>query len=282
MALSDQLQLVNCGVAELADAQALSDAVGWNQTVDDWLLFIRHGKTTGYRNDRAKLVATAAALAYGETKGWVSMVLVAEPWRHQGLATRLLNISIDHLRQCGATPHLDATPAGAPAYRKAGFAQGFTLSRWQGTATSSSTAGPASICRAERLDLEWAIPLDVAANGMERGFLLHDFLARAGTRAWAMRDRTGFVIRRQGRRAAQIGPLVACDEHTATALLLAALDNTGGPVFLDLPDRWHGLAQALAGRGFVVQRSFVRMALGGADLHAANDTLFVLAGPEFG
>ncbi|HQX61772.1 MAG TPA: hypothetical protein PLT77_21805, partial [Burkholderiaceae bacterium] len=65
MALSDQLRLVACGEAELADAQALSDAAGWNQTADDWQLFMQHGKTIGYRHPAGRLVATAAALPYG-------------------------------------------------------------------------------------------------------------------------------------------------------------------------------------------------------------------------
>ena len=68
----------------------------------------------------------------------------------------------------------------------------------------------------------------------------------------------------------------------ATALLGAALDLPQGPVFLDLPDRWDGLAARLRGRGFAVQRPFVRMALGERPMQAANDQLFVLAGPEFG
>lgn len=282
MALSDQLRLVACGEAELADAQALSDAAGWNQTADDWQLFMQHGKTIGYRHPAGRLVATAAALPYGNAKGWVAMVLVAEAWRHQGLATQLLQIGIDHLRQRGAIPYLDATPAGAPTYRKAGFQAGFALSRWEGTTSPAGQALPAPMRAAEPDDLAWIIALDAAANSVTRDFLLQDFLARSTSQAWVMRDQSGFVIRRQGRRAAQIGPLVARDEDTATALLGAALDLSQGPVFLDLPDRWDGLAARLRGRGFAVQRPFVRMALGERPMQAANDQLFVLAGPEFG
>lgn len=282
MALSDQLRLVDCGEAELADAQALSGAAGWNQTADDWRLFMRHGKTIGYRNAAGQLVATAAALPYGNAKGWVAMVLVTEAWRHQGLATRLLHICIDHLRARGVTPYLDATPAGAPTYRKAGFQSGFALSRWEGMTSQCGQPLPAPMRAAVHDDLGWIIGLDAAANGIRRDFLLQDFLARNDSCAWVMRDQSGFVIRRQGRRATQIGPLVANDESAAIALLNSALDLADAAVFLDLPDRWHSLAALLRERGFAVQRSFVRMALGAIAPPAANDALFVLAGPEFG
>ncbi len=276
------LHRVDCGVADVADALALSDAAGWNQTADDWRLFMQHGRTIGLRTDEAALIATAAALPYGNTKGWISMVLVAGPWRHQGLATRLLATAVEHLRQHGVTPHLDATPAGVPAYRKAGFRAGFGLTRWEAQTAATGAPLPDSVRRADQVDLASLARLDAAANGMDRRFLLQDLLARAGTRAWATRDGSGFVIRRQGRRAAQIGPLVAASEQAAMVLLQTAIDDLAGPVFLDLPDRWQLVASALARRGFVVQRPFVRMALGSADLDAANDHLYVLAGPEFG
>lgn len=282
MVLSEHVHLVDCGVADVADAQALSDAAGWNQTADDWRLFMRHGRTVGLRTDRAELVATAAALPYGKAKGWISMVLVAQPWRHRGLATRLLAICAEHLQGLGAVPHLDATPAGVPAYLKAGFHGGFGLARWAGQTALTGAAPSDAVRSANHDDLDMLVPLDGAANGMERRFLLQDLLARTGTRAWAARDGSGFVIRRHGRRAAQIGPLVAADEQAAIDLLEAALEDAAGPVFVDLPDRWTRLAQTLTRRRFVVQRPFVRMASGHSDLHAANDHLYVLAGPEFG
>ncbi len=276
------LVLVDCGVADLADAQVLSDAAGWNQTADDWRTFMVNGKTLGYRTDEGELVASAAALPYGGAAGWISMVLVAQPWRHQGLATRLLEMCVAHLKELGAIPHLDATPAGMPAYRKLGFLGGLRMARWQGRSAAGADAPADALRRAEHDDLQWMVALDAAANGMDRGFLLQDILTRAGTRAWAMRDGSGFVLRRQGRRASQIGPLIAADEASALLLLQAALMGPEEPVFLDLPERWQQLARELAGRGFGIQRPFVRMALGPAPAHQPGDHLFIVAGPEFG
>ena len=110
---------------------ALSDAAGWNQTGDDWALFIRHGRTIGLRDAGGGWVATAAALPYGRDRGWISMVLVAEAWRHRGLASRLLDDCVAHLRAEGIVPVLDATPAGAAVYRRLGFVPGFEIDRWE-------------------------------------------------------------------------------------------------------------------------------------------------------
>jgi len=76
--------------------------------------------------------------------------------------------------------------------------------------------------------------------------------------------------------------VVAADEGSASALLSAALDTATGPVFLDLADRWSGLAHLLEQRGFTVQRPFLRM---GMRRHVPFGNIartFVIAGPEFG
>ncbi len=117
---------------------------------------------------------------------------------------------------------------------------------------------------------------------MQREVLIDALLARPHTRAWIDAPRTGFVVRRAGRRAQQIGPLVADDEDAAIGLLRGALAGVDGAVFLDVPVRWAALAQRLTQWGFVRQRPFVRMALGEAAALHGSDKQFVLAGPEFG
>lgn len=277
MAPSEALTSVVLGPADVPDGLALSDAAGWNQTADDWRLFITQGRVFGLRNGgEGPLVATAAALPYEGGIGWVSMVLVNPAWRHQGLATALMARCVAHLRSLGATPVLDATPAGQQAYLRIGFEDGFALARWEGTvsATDASPLPPA--------DTATVSALDAQANACGRGFLLADFLQRTGTRVGLSPARTGFVIAREGRRATQIGPLVADDERSALALLQTAVAGLSGRVFLDVPERWAALRAWLEQAGFVRQRSFVRMALGVAPIASVNDRLFVLAGPEFG
>lgn len=277
MAPSEALTSVVLGPADVPEALALSDAAGWNQTADDWRLFVTQGRVFGLRDgDAGPLVATAAALPYEGGIGWVSMVLVNPAWQHRGLATALMARCVAHLRSLGATPVLDATPAGQQAYLRIGFEDGFALARWEGTVTATE---PRPVPPA---DAATVLALDAQANACGRGFLLADFLQRAGTRVGMAPARTGFVIAREGRRATQIGPLVAVDESAALSLLQAAVAGLSGRVFLDVPERWAALRAWLEQAGFVRQRSFVRMSLGTAPIASVNDRLFVLAGPEFG
>ncbi len=277
MALSEALLALTLSPSDAAQGLALSDAAGWNQTAEDWRLFARQGRVFGLREgEHGPLVATAAALPYGGGIGWISMVLVTPAWQHQGLASALMQRCIAHLQAQGVTPVLDATPAGAAAYARLGFQPGFALARWQGTLAAATASDAADRCEAAAIT-----QLDAAACGFHRGLLFDDFLSRPHTRAWLTADGTGFVLAREGRRATQIGPLVAPDEAAALTLLQRAVASLQGPVFLDLPERWTALADWLQAQGFKRQRSFVRMALGTAPIATAPDRLFVLAGPEF-
>jgi GNAT superfamily N-acetyltransferase len=274
---------------DVAAGLILSDAAGWNQVGDDWALFIEHGHTLGCRDGEGRLIATAAVLPYGAAAGWVSMVLVAEAWRHRGLASALVRECAAHLRASGAMPLLDATTAGAAVYRGLGFAEGFAFDRWQSDAVSPAMdagarddASAGIVHPAAPVDLDRIAALDASASGLERRFLLARLLARADTRAWLDADDQGFIIARRGRRATQVGPLVAENGRQAVALLGAALASSSRPMYVDVPAARQETADWLERRGFRRQRSFVRMSLGAAFPPEIDERSFVLAGPEFG
>jgi hypothetical protein len=276
-------------IGDVADAGALSDAAGWNQVGDDWALFIEHGRTLGCRDGDGRLIATAAALPYGSAAGWVSMVLVAEAWRHRGLASALVRECVAHLQASGALPLLDATAAGAAVYRGLGFAEGFAFDRWQSDAVSPTLgegaredAAGGIVRAAMRADLDRLAALDACASGLERRFLFDRLLARADTRAWLDAGEQGFVMARRGRRATHVGPLVAENGRQAVALLGAALASSSGPVYVDVPAARQETVDWLERRGFRRQRSFVRMSLGAAFPPEIDERAFVLVGPEFG
>jgi hypothetical protein len=151
------------------------------------------------------------------------------------------------------------------------------MRRFEGQACSGVSA---ALAGAAPPDVGAIVELDRRAFGTRRGFLMQNFLARAGTRAFVHEN--GFVIRRRGLRADQVGPVVAADERTAAGLLVAALDAAPGPVFLDVTDGRPLLNRILTDRRFSVQRSFTRMALGRTEPFGDRERLFVVAGPEFG
>ena len=282
MARSEGLDGVVLGPGDIAGGLALSIAAGWNQVADDWAFFIAQGHGSGFRSPVDGLVATTAAVVYGGGCAWISMVLVAESWRHRGLASLLLERTLRRLQSLHATPMLDATPAGEPVYRHLGFRTGFPFDRWEGAAPDAAPAPLGDALRPMvREDLDRLVALDTAATQLGRRALLQNFLGRSGTTGWTTRDGTGFVLVRAGHRATQLGPLMANSPEQALALLGTALAHVRGAVFLDVPRRWSELTSWLESRGFVRQRPYARMAHGGAPL-ACDDRQFILAGPEFG
>ena len=283
MASSDVLAIEPLALDDVAGGLALSDAAGWNQTADDWAFFIDAGAAFGVRDEAGTLIATAAALPYDAATGWISMVLVDPAHRHRGIASQLVDACVASLLAAGRTPVLDATPAGAAVYAKIGFVAGFAFARWEGEGAVTIAAGDAQdgVAAVTSLD-ETLIALDTSACGVDRAPLLRSFLSRPATRAWLAPRGDGFALRRAGRRAVQIGPIVAADAAAALDLLALALDGIAGRVFIDVPVHRGSMADTLTRRGFARQRPFVRMALGAARAAAAREHVFALAGPEFG
>jgi GNAT superfamily N-acetyltransferase len=281
MVSSEALEGMLLAPGDVAGGLALSIAAGWNQIADDWAFFISQGHASGFRAPADGLVATTAAALYGGGIAWISMVLVAEAWRHRGLASLLLERTMRRLEALQVTPVLDATPSGEPVYRHLGFRSGFGFERWEGVAAPTEPVRDDTLRPATRADLDRLVALDQASTGLGRRALLQNILSRAGSAAWLTRDEQGFVLARAGHRATQLGPLVAATPTQASALLRTGLRHAQGPVFVDVPTRWTELAAWLESNGFVRQRPFLRMALGTSP-RPCDDRQFALAGPEFG
>jgi len=280
MASTEVLPLAAMSESDMAGCMALSAEAGWNQTPDDWTLFMRHGTVFGLPGDDGGPVATGAILPFSGEFAWVSMVLVTAARRQQRIGTAILEACCAELKRRGLIAVLDATPAGERVYRPLGFVPQFALRRWQGQ--GGGVAAPAGVRPMRADDLAAAIEIDARAFGARRDFLLRSFFARAPQLAFITADGASFALARPGRIATQIGPIVAAGEDAAAALLTAALGAASGPVFLDVADRWQNLGALLNERGFTVQRPFLRMALGRSAPFGDVARTFVVAGPEFG
>jgi GNAT superfamily N-acetyltransferase len=282
MASTDVLKLDGLAEGDIGHCLALSAEAGWNQTADDWALFMRHGAVLGHPAADGLPVATGAILPYPQDFAWISMVLVTASRRRQRIGTGILEICCAWTERRGLVAVLDATPAGERVYRPLGFEPMFALSRWQrqgGGAVAKPLAGIRPMTEA---DLSAIAAIDAVAFGASRGFLLENFFRRAPQFAFMTMNGDSFVLARPGRLATQIGPLAAANEDAAIVLLNAALDAVAGPVFLDLCDRWSNLASLVGRRGFTVQRPFLRMAFRRHVPFGDSGRTFVVAGPEFG
>lgn len=253
-------------------------AAGWNQTREDWSMLLRVGRCFGLHTDNGRLVATSAILPYPPAFAWIGMVLVDPAWRRQGLASRLLDHAIGAIRADGLVPMLDATPAGRAVYQRMGFTDVAAISRWRGEARGT---GPHEIFGVpQEPSLAHGIAADAAAFGANRGTILTDFFTRPG--GLTLLDEDAVLWSRVGRTATQIGPLVSNDEAEGLRLCGRALDQIRGSVMLDVPDRETSMASALSERGFAVERSFTRMALGSPVPSTLSVGMRVIAGPELG
>jgi GNAT superfamily N-acetyltransferase len=280
MASTEVLPLATLTENDIAGCMALSAEAGWNQTPDDWALFIRHGTVFGMAGSDGRPAATGAILPFSESFAWISMVLVTASRRRLRIGTGILETCCAELKRRGLVAVLDATPAGERVYRPLGFAPTIALTRWQGQGAGAAFA--ANIRPMQANDMAAVVDIDARSFGAPRAFLLQSFFARAPQLAFVTKDGSGFALARPGRIATQIGPLIAADEGAATALLNAALGAVSGPVFLDAVDRWQKLGALLQARDFTVQRPFLRMALGRSAPFGDVARTFVVAGPEFG
>jgi len=275
---------------ELADAEALVREVGWNQVAADWRIFLELGTVYAVRNSEGRVVATAATLPHGGRFAWISMVLVTEEYRRQGLARRLLNRCVADLTGNGLVPVLDATPAGRSVYVALGFSDTWGMHRlacrkWQG-GDAAVAKGDASAIRAIT-DSDWPglCQYDAAAFGADRRGVLNRLRGRVpGAELIAHRGSriVGFLLGRDGRSATQLGPLVAEDDAIAQALLLQGLAAIKGPIYIDLADAKTQLRGVLEAGGFMPQRPLMRMVHRQSESFDDPERTFAVAGPELG
>jgi len=282
---TDSLVETALGASDLADAQALVEQAGWNQSAADWRIFLELGQGIAVKDADGRLAATAATLPYPSGFGWISMVLVAKAFRRRGIATRLLEHCVAALRASGMVPVLDATPAGREVYKPLGFRDGWPIQRWRRTDSVPALRTAPPVRALEDGDWLALLQLDLAAFGCDRGPLLSRLRERCkgfACVAGAGGRLRGFLLGREGRIATQLGPIVAEDEDTAAALAAWAGARLEPPVIVDALERHDGFSRWLAANAFEKERPYTRMALGRDELFGDPRRMVAIAGPELG
>ena len=275
--------------AELDDAEALVREAGWNQTAADWCIFLELGRAYAVRTGAGRVVATAAMLPYGRF-AWISMVLVAGDHRRRGLATRLVRRCIAELTAADCVPVLDATPAGRTVYGALGFEETWSYHRWALRTPQQDAAAsppPGDVVIRPVSDAVWPAlrTYDAAAFGADRGAVLARLRGRLPAAALVAERAgrvVGYLLGRDGRVAAQLGPLVAEDEAIAGALLARGLQAVEGPIYIDLADGKAGMRRVLEARGFAPERPLTRMIHHRRASFDDPTRTVAVVGPEFG
>ncbi len=271
---------------ELGDADALVKEAGWNQTPADWRIFLDFGTVYALR-DKGRVIATSATLPYGGKFAWISMVLISGAYRRQGLGTRLMRQCLDALIAAKLVPVLDATPAGRDIYTGLGFEDSFGYKRLLLSDKKIVPAANSGIVVEPISEESWQelCAYDASIFGASRSQVLTRLRGRlpeAEFCVWRGGRIVGFLMGRMGRRAAQLGPLVAEDEEIACALLAQALETISPPVYIDFIDDKPRTARFLATAGFAAERPLTRMLFKRSAAFQDTTQSYAVAGPEFG
>jgi hypothetical protein len=266
----------------------LSEEPGWNQVAADWRWMIEHGDSFGFSSADGQLVASGLTVRFNGPFAWISMILVTAAFRRRGLATRLMQSCIEILHQQNLVPVLDASPEGRQVYLPLGFRDVYRTTRLfaaQPPAIPAPSPSNVTIAPMGEASLDSVAAYDRTVSGTDRNDLLRHLFGRYSAAA-AMACRNGricgFVLARDGRSCAQIGPLIADDAAIALVLLQRALAAIAGPVCLDVGDHHPQMRAWLDANGFNPVTPFIRMIEGREEPFDDPRRVYVIAGPELG
>jgi GNAT superfamily N-acetyltransferase len=282
--------------ADIPRAMELKNALGWNQTPEDWRRFLLLSPQGSFKALRGKeLVGTAVAYIFDRVC-WIGMLIVKEGCRHQGLGRELFRRCLDYSarQECGLVL-LDATREGVSLYGSLGFRPEFLVGMSLGR-IGAGTVPPAmhpdsSIRRIDPEDLDAIVSLEASAQGAVRRELLDLLLRQNPGRGFVCFDRQGkpdgFVLYRPGFHSHQVGPMIAANDGVAEDLLRAAFSDllgTGGEaaVALTVPVNNSGMRETLRKWGLSVEPRLTRMSKGRKRLQAREEMVYALSGPEKG
>ncbi|HUT19048.1 MAG TPA: GNAT family N-acetyltransferase [Anaerolineae bacterium] len=275
---------------DIAAGMRLVGEAGWNQTEEDWQLFL------GLSPDRCfvavadgQVIGTVTTLDYEGRVAWISMLLVDPAFRHMGIGSRLFDRALDAVSGCG-TIALDATPAGQGLYARRGFEPLFEIDRLVIDRLPPLGDLPDGVGPIAGEDWPAIAALDRPVFGADRTPLLRALWEGAPQLAWrrTREERpVGFCFGRRGTRYVQVGPIVAETNEDAVALCGACMRGLAGrAIVLDVPTFQPALRTWLEHLGFSHQRSLTRMILSPEQADAAlgpqSEHQFAIAGPELG
>ena len=123
-------RIQSIGPEEAEAIWPLSIEAGWNQNAKDWRFMLGAGRGFGLKNGAGVWEASSLVLPLGQKLAWISMVLVTQARRRDGVGTSLLKRCIDEVKANGAVAGLDATEQGRPIYLPLGFRDLYKIARW--------------------------------------------------------------------------------------------------------------------------------------------------------
>ena len=283
-----QISIRNLHIEDIPKAMELVLAEGWNQTENDWQLFIKNPLNICRAAEiGGKLVGTTTSINYSNDVAWIGMVLVNKEYREKGISTILLN-SVLHELQNFKSIKLDSTPTGQFVYKKFGFFKEYRIlnmvnTSFEGLPNTDFESVPRKV---QEKDIPAIIEFDKRAFGVNRTHLIQSLVKDYPEKSWMIkRDNkiAGFALGRTGNKCHRIGPVSAQSLKEAQILITYTLKNLSGqPVVIDIPEFKDELIKWLISAGFVKQRHFTRMFQNSNPIPGQESLQYVISGPEFG
>ncbi|MEU6298653.1 GNAT family N-acetyltransferase [Streptomyces erythrochromogenes] len=249
-------------VDDLHRCADLSEDRGWLREDHKWGLLLAAGNGYGVdAPDGRGLAAACVVTRYGGIPAGsglaaIGMVLVADRYARQGLGRALMtHVCNDALKGVPLTLH--ATPHGRPLYEELGFKTTGRAEMLVGSFRKEAASDPHGAVRVRRAvaeDLPRILHLDAEVFGADRTHMV--------TRLPAFSDQlmvaedssgdgtlTGYAAAWPNMHTHVIGPLIARDTATATALVTALAGGTDRPLRTDVDVRHEELLAWLKERG---------------------------------
>ena len=236
---------------DLPVVEALRRAENWNQTPQDLERFLR------YEPDGCFLacwdgaaVGTVTTTAYGTDLGWIGMMLVHADYRRRGIASMLIQTSLEYLRAKNvACIKLDATPAGEPVYARLGFQAEWEFERWERPGSSAPLVEMTS-------QNSFETP---ASDSQIFGANRSAWLGLLAKDSQVIQRDNAFGMLRAGFRAAYLGPVIADHAQTAAEIIHELLGSIEGHIFWDVPTPNPSAVRIAKKCGFRPIRKLLRM-----------------------
>jgi GNAT superfamily N-acetyltransferase len=262
-------------------AVAQAGREGWDNTPELFALSLEHDPEGCFVAELdGERVGMITSTCYAES-AWLGNLIVEPDARRRGIGKRLTVHAIDALKRLGIeTFRLEADPMGVDLYRRLGFSDQFTTTRFQ-KAPPHRIDPVRSVPHVSADDIDDVVAYDRAGFGDDRGRLLVSMMNIAPVTFCLRRDNgavAGYAAALPSVAGLRLGPCVADDADAAATLLDSVLSVSRGiPIVTAVPDVHPTAVELMISRGFRTVGSCPRMRLGPPAGESDPDKLVAIA-----
>ncbi|OQP87549.1 GNAT family N-acetyltransferase [Rhizobium rhizosphaerae] len=250
--------------ADLGQLHALSISVGWPHRAEDWQFLRAVGKGVVATDEIGRIMGSAMWFRQSAELATIGMVITSPRLQTQGTGLWLMEYALKDLS--GVDLRLNATRAAQRLYLSLGFRPDKTVYQCQGTAALAPEQPLASgeLRALTPEDLAAVTALDARAFGVSRAALLERLFAQSqGYGLFRDGSLKAFSLCRRFGRGHVVGPLVACDDGDAMAVLAPHIrDHQGRFLRLDTHFETGDFALFVVRSGLAVFDTVLTMSLG--------------------